>query len=636
MSRNTDFYFYENHLEAEQDWTQVRYRRGRMRREQPYAERRGQCRINHGSPWQRRPQQQRQVGRSYASVAQRDRSPRRAVPPRPYVERRGQRSFSPWPRRPQQQRGAGRSYASVVQRNRSPRTAAPLRFQQQPSRPRSAPRRRGARTPAEHVRAPWDGHGRRPGSAARANRGSVNDRRGRAEMRIQSTDPDFTTKVRVLHRILKAAHHYSNVSEGTTPPSIAKTTQALISLIKPACPNNTTQNLLEGNAKNWECTAMLILREHYMDSADRDIWELAQFPDPDWENPFKVAVGWARKNLGRRLLEVTIREAEDFLRTNLGQYVHAPPPEDRPGLQVYRPSTEENGEASAVAAASTHQQRGIQRPPPPLCSSHKGNTMSTFLLCRSSRPLLLTTAALRQLMNNKEIVIKPADKGSVVVIMDKEKYLWEGYRQLKDEKYYKQLDKPIFLETFQTITKIFHKIYNKNLINAKQRNYLIGSSEPRARRFYLLPKIHKEPASWSIPFVTPPGRPIVSDCSSETYRSAEFIDYFLNPLSTKHQSYIKDTYDFIEKIKTLNIPHNSSLFTIDVDSLYTNIDTQEGLAAVKNIFNTFKDQKRPDEEILQLLEINLTKNDFEFNGHFFLQIKGTAMGKKFAPAYAKI
>ncbi|XP_024122529.1 uncharacterized protein LOC112143026, partial [Oryzias melastigma] len=246
------------------------------------------------------------------------------------------------------------------------------------------------------------------------------------------------------------------------------------------------------------------------------------------------------------------------------------------------------------------------------------------------------TADLRQLMNNKEIVIKPPDKGSVVVIMEKEKYLWEGYRQLKDEKYYKQLDKPIFLETFQTITKIFQKIYNKNLINAKQRNYLIGSSEPRARQFYLLPQIHKEPASWSIPFVIPPGRPIVSDCSSETYRSAEFIDYFLNPLSTKHQSYIKDTYDFIEKIKTLNIPHNSSLFTIDVDSLYTNIDTQEGLAAVKNIFNTFKDQKRPDEEILQLLEINLTKNDFEFNGHFFLQIKGTAMGKKFAPAYADI
>ena len=40
--------------------------------------------------------------------------------------------------------------------------------------------------------------------------------------------------------------------------------------------------------------------------------------------------------------------------------------------------------------------------------------------------------------------------------------------------------------------------------------------------------------------------------------------------------------------------------------------------------------------LLQLLEISLTKNYFEFNKEFFLQISGTAMGKKFAPAYANI
>lgn len=47
-------------------------------------------------------------------------------------------------------------------------------------------------------------------------------------------------------------------------------------------------------------------------------------------------------------------------------------------------------------------------------------------------------------------------------------------------------------------------------------------------------------------------------------------------------------------------------------------------------------KKRPDKELIQLLEINLTRNDFEFNGDFYLQVKGTAMGKKFAPAYANI
>lgn len=244
--------------------------------------------------------------------------------------------------------------------------------------------------------------------------------------------------------------------------------------------------------------------------------------------------------------------------------------------------------------------------------------------------------ALKELLNNREIIIKPADKGSVTVIMDRDQYLWEGYRQLNDKKYYSPLTRPIYSETFDLVTKIFQKIQEKKLINKKQYYYLIGDSEPRPRRFYLLPKIHKDPSKWSKPFEIPPGRPIVSDCNSETYRSAEFIDFYLNPLAKKHTSYIKDTYDFIEKIKDLFIPTNSTLFTIDVDSLYTNIDIAEGIQAVRDILFKFRDIKRPDKELLQLLEINLTRNDFEFDGKYFLQIKGTAMGKKFAPAYADI
>lgn len=244
--------------------------------------------------------------------------------------------------------------------------------------------------------------------------------------------------------------------------------------------------------------------------------------------------------------------------------------------------------------------------------------------------------ALKELKSQKNIIIKPADKGSVVVVMDLEQYLWEGQRQLNDANYYSKLNKPMYLETFLLVTQIFQKIYEKKFINAKQRNYLIGNAEPRPRRFYLLPKIHKDPAKWSKPFEIPPGRPIVSDCSSETYRSAEFIDYYLNPLAKKHSSYIKDTYDFINKIKNLNIPKDALLFTIDVDSLYTNIDIQEGIQVIKDVFFRFPDKKRPDKELLQLLEINLTRNDFEFNGQFYLQIKGTAMGKKFAPAYADL
>ena len=85
----------------------------------------------------------------------------------------------------------------------------------------------------------------------------------------------------------------------------------------------------------------------------------------------------------------------------------------------------------------------------------------------------------------------------------------------------------------------------------------------------MLPKIHKDPALWSKPHVIPPGRPIVSDCSSETYHTAEYLDYYLYPLSIRHASYVKDTYDFVHKVKRMNVPAQSLLFTMDVDSLYT-------------------------------------------------------------------
>lgn len=244
--------------------------------------------------------------------------------------------------------------------------------------------------------------------------------------------------------------------------------------------------------------------------------------------------------------------------------------------------------------------------------------------------------ALKQLMQNKHIVIKPADKGSAVVILSRQHYILEAKRQLNDKTYYSKLNKPIYLQTVPLVHQIIDKLHRTKFINTRQKEYLKGTCEPRPRQFYILPKIHKKPETWTIPFKLPSGRPIVSDCGSETYQTAEYIDYFLTPLSIKHPSYLKDTYHFIGIIKNLRIPPNSFFFTMDINSLYTNIDTKAGLKAIKNIFLKYPDPKRPDEEILQLLEINLTKNDFEFNKEYFLQIKGTAMGKRFSPAYANI
>ena len=48
--------------------------------------------------------------------------------------------------------------------------------------------------------------------------------------------------------------------------------------------------------------------------------------------------------------------------------------------------------------------------------------------------------AITNLTRNRDIIIKPADKGSAVVVMDRSDYITEGYKQLCDTRFYKKVE----------------------------------------------------------------------------------------------------------------------------------------------------------------------------------------------------
>jgi hypothetical protein len=243
--------------------------------------------------------------------------------------------------------------------------------------------------------------------------------------------------------------------------------------------------------------------------------------------------------------------------------------------------------------------------------------------------------AIKNLKNKPEIVIKKADKGSAVVVMDKCNYVSEGHRQLSNPLHYKQISTPLYLDNAKKISKILENLHTSGHLTTKEFKFLSPPENPRQRRFYMLPKIHKDKKVWPIPNYMPPGRPIVSDCNSESERIAMYIDAFIKPRANKHPSYIKNTYDFLDKVLDKKLSSDSLLITLDVESMYTNIDHDEGLKAVKNAFSDCnKDPKFI--AIMELLELSLKGNDFEFDNKLFLQISGTAMGQKYAPHYADI
>ena len=226
-------------------------------------------------------------------------------------------------------------------------------------------------------------------------------------------------------------------------------------------------------------------------------------------------------------------------------------------------------------------------------------------------------SAIKSIRERRDIIIKSADKGSATVIMDRYNYINEAYRQLNDNRYYQKLDGPIYTQTSIKINEILLDLLKTNVITEKQFAYLKPPAEPRPRQLYMLPKVHKPIDKWPHKNM-PPGRPIISDCSSESYNVSEYIDHFLQPLASKHDSYLKDTSDFLNKLKQVKANQNSLIVTMDVESMYTNIDHDSGLKAIEKAFENNPDPSRPDKHILALLELSLKYNDFQFKCMFII------------------
>ena len=96
----------------------------------------------------------------------------------------------------------------------------------------------------------------------------------------------------------------------------------------------------------------------------------------------------------------------------------------------------------------------------------------------------------------------------------------------------------------------------------------------------MLPKIHKIQIDLNEDLQTIedcPGRPVISSSGCHTEKISAYVDQHIKPLGQSLPSYIKDSFDFVRKILDIRkVPVNSILITLDVRSLYTNIDNIGG------------------------------------------------------------
>ena len=239
-------------------------------------------------------------------------------------------------------------------------------------------------------------------------------------------------------------------------------------------------------------------------------------------------------------------------------------------------------------------------------------------------------AAIKQLKADKDRVILTADKGVALVILEKKDYIEKAKQLLQDTNTYItiQADPTTKLKN-KLITKLKKIKLDTGLDDITYRRmYPTGAVIPK---FYGLPKVHKE---------NTPLRPIVSSIGSVSYGVAKEVARIIKPLVGATEYHVNNSMEFTEEIKKTKLEEGECLTSYDVSALFTSIPISSALDIINNKLQDDTDfhnrTKMSTNNIIELLDFCLRNTYFIFQGVFYQQIKGAAMGLPVSPIVANI
>ena len=99
--------------------------------------------------------------------------------------------------------------------------------------------------------------------------------------------------------------------------------------------------------------------------------------------------------------------------------------------------------------------------------------------------------AIKSLRNNPDIIMKPADKGGAIGILDKQFYINEGERQLHSNQFYEETVTDLTGDVIYKVNLHVNNMLQGGQISQNTSNYLTIDIN-RTQQFYHLPKIYKD------------------------------------------------------------------------------------------------------------------------------------------------
>ena len=219
-------------------------------------------------------------------------------------------------------------------------------------------------------------------------------------------------------------------------------------------------------------------------------------------------------------------------------------------------------------------------------------------------------------------MILPADKGNATVVMDRLEYS-NKLADLIGNGGYCKVKKDPTLKTKRKLSQILGK--NKDLILQTKYRELIQHFS-KLPHMYGLPKIHKD----GIPL-----RPIVSNRVSACHP----LNRFINPLTGKSSSYVKNSAHFVVRISDAPI-HSNQMVSLDVVSLFTKVPTDETLAVLwdKLVADPLLEGRTciPKDNLMEILTFCVETTYFGMGSDIYRQEERLAKGSPLLPVLANI
>ena len=147
-------------------------------------------------------------------------------------------------------------------------------------------------------------------------------------------------------------------------------------------------------------------------------------------------------------------------------------------------------------------------------------------------------------------------------------------------------------------------------------------------------------------------RPIVSACGTSTYNLAKYLTKILKVYVGHSSSFVKDSKDLTDKLQSIKLQDNEELVSFDVSALFTSIPVNQALDVINQLI--IQHQTNMDfkykvgkawyevadhldrEDVMALLKVVLNNCVFSFQGKFYKQLHGAAMGSPCSPVVANI